>query len=55
MKKINFHRQTNRGSPTINEPLVSKTAFAVEMNGSDQTNHKFKAMLNALLVPCNVN
>lgn len=52
MKKIKLPTdKTNRGSPAINEPITSKTALAVGRNDPDQTNHKFKAMLNALLVP----
>lgn len=52
MKKIKLPAdKTNRGNTAINKPITFKTAPAVGRNEPDQTNHKFKAMLNSLLVP----
>ncbi len=52
MKKMELPtNKTNQGNPALDEPPGSKTTLAAERNESDQANHKFKAMLNSLLVP----
>jgi len=52
MKKIILPTdKTNQGNPAINKPITPKTASGMGSNEPDQANHKFKAMLNALLVP----